>query len=72
MLCKFYDDIAMDTGMVQFGVEDTIKAMTMGALETMILWEDIAYTRYEFKNPANGETRVRFLSESQEKNTKHF
>lgn len=72
MLCKFYDDIAMDTGMVQFGVDDTIKAMTMGALESMILWEDIAYTRYEFKNPATGETRVKFLSESQEKNPKHM
>lgn len=71
MLCKFYDEIAMDTGMVQFGVEDTIKSMTMGALDTMILWEDIAYTRYEFKNAATGETLVKFLSESQETNPKH-
>jgi len=71
MLCKFYDEIAMDTGMVQFGVEDTIKSMTMGALDTMILWEDIAYTRYEFKNAATGETLVKFLSESQENNPKH-
>lgn len=72
ILTKFYDDIAMDTGMVQFGVDDTLKAMEMGALDSMILWEDIAFTRYSLKNPATGETKIKYLSETQEKDPKHM
>ena len=38
---KFYDEIAQDTGNVVFGVDDTLKAMEMGALDKMILFEEI-------------------------------
>lgn len=73
MLQHFYDEIAMDTGMVVFGVEDTLKAMEMTALERMILFEDIETSRYEFINPAKGgEKRIRYLNEAQEKDPKNF
>lgn len=72
LLSKFYDEIALDTGMIQFGVDDTIKAMTMGAVSTLILWENIAYTRYDLKNPATGDTRIKFLSDEQLKDPKHM
>ena len=38
---KFFENIALDTGMVVFGIEDTMKALEVGALETMMLFEDI-------------------------------
>lgn len=73
MLQKFYDEIAMDTQMVVFGVDDTLKAMEMSALERMILFEDIEVSRYEFTNPAkNNETRIKYMSEAQEKDPKNF
>jgi peptide chain release factor subunit 1 len=72
MLQKFYDEIAMDTQMVVFGVEDTLKAMEMSALERMILFEDIEVSRYEFINPAKGETRIKYMNELQEKDPKNF
>jgi peptide chain release factor subunit 1 len=62
----------MDTQMVVFGVEDTLKAMEMSALERMILFEDIEVSRYEFTNPAKGETRIKYMNELQEKDPKNF
>ena len=59
---KFFEQIALDTGMVVFGVEDTMKALEIGALETMLLFEDIQIMRYEIRNPAKGETKVHLLT----------
>jgi peptide chain release factor subunit 1 len=47
LVSKFFEEIALDTGMVVFGVEDTMKAMEIGALETMMLFEELEVNRYE-------------------------
>jgi peptide chain release factor subunit 1 len=47
LVSKFFEEIALDTGMVVFGVEDTMKAMEVGALETMMLFEELEVNRYE-------------------------
>ena len=58
--------------MVVFGIVDTLKALEVGALETMLLFEDIQVMRYEIKNPIKGETKVHLLNEKQEKDNKYF
>lgn len=63
---KFFENIALDTGMITFGVEDTMKAMEVGALEQMLLYENIEVTRYEVKNPSTGETKILLLNAKQE------
>lgn len=64
---KFFEQIALDTGLYVFGVQDTLKALELGALELMLLWEDLAYIRYEFKNPRDADkTIVHVLTEAQE------
>ena len=66
-------DIAkLDTGMIVFGVEDTMKAMEVGALEMMLLYENIEVNRYEIKNPATGQTNVYLLTPKQETDPKYF
>lgn len=72
LVSKFFEEIALDSGMVVFGVEDTMKAMEVGALETMMLFEDLEVNRYVVKNPLKGDQKVLLLNPSQEKNTKHF
>ena len=69
---KFFENIALDTGMIVFGVEDTIKALELGALETMLLYEDLQIMRYEIRNPAKDETKTYLLTEAQEKDPKYF
>lgn len=72
LVSKFFEEIALDTGMVVFGVEDTMKAMEVGALETMMLFEDLEINRYVLKNPIKGDTKTILLNPTQEKNTKYF
>ena len=52
--------------MICFGVQDTIKAMEHGALETMMLFENIEVMRYEIKNPITNTVAVHLLNAQQE------
>jgi len=69
---KFYDEIAQDTGNVVFGVDDTLKAMEMGALEKMILFEEIEVQRFEIQMPDKEEVKIKYLNEMQQKDPRHF
>lgn len=62
LISKFFEEIALDTGMIVFGVEDTMKALDLGALETVLLFEELDYNRYVLKNPVKGDTKVIFLN----------
>jgi len=68
----FFDEIAQDTGRYVYGVDETVKAMEMSALKTVIIWESLDYNRYVFKNPGTGEEKIKYLNKDQEKDTKHF
>ena len=47
---KYFDEISQDTGKYCFGVEDTFKALEMGAVEILIVWENLDVNRYVLKN----------------------
>ena len=72
LICKFFENIAMDTGMVVFGVEDTLTALEMGSVEQLLLFEEIEVTRYQIKNPVKGTTTVHYLNPQQESDPKYF
>ena len=42
---KYFDEISQDTGKYCFGVEDTMKALDMGAVETLVVWENLDVMR---------------------------
>lgn len=72
LISKFFEEIALDTGMIVFGMEDTMKALEVGALETLMIYEDLEYTRYVIRHPVKGETKTHYLNATQEKNPKYF
>jgi peptide chain release factor subunit 1 len=41
ILKKYFEEIAMDNGKVSYGIMDTIKALEMGAVESLIVFEDL-------------------------------
>jgi peptide chain release factor subunit 1 len=43
-----------DTGKYVYGVEDTLKALEMGAAETLVCWENLEMMRYMLKNSTTG------------------
>lgn len=54
LIQKYFDEISLDTGKYCYGIEDTLKGLDMGAVETLIVWENLDLTRYTLRNAAGG------------------
>lgn len=72
LLGKYFDEISMDTGRFVFGVDETLKAMEMGAVETLIVWENLDINRYTLTHPTTGAVKTLILTKEQEKNRSFF
>lgn len=55
LISNYFDEVSLDTGKICFGVADTMKALEMGAIEILILWENLDIMRYEFSAPPSKE-----------------
>lgn len=69
---RYFDEISQDTGKFCFGVEDTLRALELGSVETLICWENLDIQRYVLKNHASSEEKVLHLTPEQEKDKSHF
>lgn len=58
LIQKFFDEIALDTGKYCYGISDTLKALDMGAVETLIVWEGLDTIRNSLRNAAGEEVIV--------------
>lgn len=50
LLQGYFDEISQDTGKYCFMVEDTLKALELGAVETLIVWENLDIDRITLDN----------------------
>mmetsp|Transcript_25504 Transcript_25504/g.64394 ORF Transcript_25504/g.64394 Transcript_25504/m.64394 type:complete len:383 (-) Transcript_25504:10-1158(-) len=72
LISKFFDEISQDTGKYVFGVKDTLLCLDMGAVETLIVWEDLAITRYTLMNTQTGTIDEKHFTEEQEQEQANF
>lgn len=72
LIGRYFDEISQDTGKFCFGVVDTLKALEMGAVETLIVWENQDINRYVLKNHGTDEEVVLHLNPEQEKDKTNF
>jgi peptide chain release factor subunit 1 len=72
LLQQYMDEIAQDTGKYCFMVEDTLKALEIGAVEDLIVWDNLEIQRYVLRNQSTGEDRVIHLNKEQESDDRHF
>eukprot|EP00112_Aurelia_sp_Birch-Aquarium-sp1_P002175 Seg1234.7 transcript_id=Seg1234.7/GoldUCD/mRNA.D3Y31 product="Eukaryotic peptide chain release factor subunit 1" protein_id=Seg1234.7/GoldUCD/D3Y31 len=72
LIGKYFDEISQDTGRYCFGVEDTLKALEMGSVETLIVWENLDCNRTLLKNHGSGDEKTLFLNTEQEKDRTNF
>ncbi|KAG0476470.1 hypothetical protein HPP92_013311 [Vanilla planifolia] len=72
LIGKYFEEISQDTGKYAFGVDDTLKALEMGAVEVLIVWENLDINRYVLKNSVTGEKVVKNLNKEQETEQKNF
>ncbi|PIL32636.1 hypothetical protein GSI_05340 [Ganoderma sinense ZZ0214-1] len=71
LIQKYFDEISQDTGRYCFGIDDTLKALELGAVETLIVWENLDITRYILRNAANEEIVIH-ANKEQEKERERF
>lgn len=74
LIGKYFDEVSLDTGKICFGVQDTMKALEMGAVETLILWENLSIMRYAFAPPPEKKDSsglVLFLRQDEEQEKGH-
>jgi len=72
LLQKYMDEISQDTGKYCFMVDDTLKALELGAVEDLIVWENLDINRYVLRNASTGENTILHLSQEQEQNDTFF
>ncbi|KAI8052501.1 peptide chain release factor eRF1/aRF1 [Syncephalis plumigaleata] len=71
LIQQYFDEISLDTGKYCFGIDDTLKALDLGAVHTLIIFENLDMSRIVLKNQA-GEETVLHLTPEQEKNRELF
>ncbi|CAN0900232.1 Eukaryotic peptide chain release factor subunit 1-3 [Linum grandiflorum] len=69
---KLFNEMWQDSGKYVFGVDDTLAALDMGAVDILIVWENLEMNRYVLKNNANGEIVVKHFTKEEEKDESNF
>lgn len=72
LLQRYFDEISQDTGKYCFMVQDTLQALELSSVETLIVWENLSVNRITVRNTLTNEEKVLHLSPEQEQNAAHF
>mmetsp|Transcript_28025 Transcript_28025/g.46381 ORF Transcript_28025/g.46381 Transcript_28025/m.46381 type:complete len:465 (-) Transcript_28025:249-1643(-) len=72
LLQKYMDEISQDTGRFCFMVEDTLQALELGAVEDLIIWDNLDVQRYVLRNTQTAEEKVVYLNKQQEQDDNNF
>jgi len=72
LLQTYFDEISLDTGKYCFMVADTLQALDMSCVQTIIVWENLAVNRLTLKNSVTGDESIVHLTPEQEANDAHF
>lgn len=65
LISGYFDELARDTGKFCYGVNDTLKCLELGAVETLIVWENLSIMRVVVKNNQTGVQNTLYLTEEQ-------
>merc|ERR1712048_658308 len=72
LLQKYMEEISQDSGKYCYMVEDTFKALELGAVEDLIIWENLDIDRIVLRNTSNSDEKITHLSKEQQTNDKYF
>ena len=71
LISKYFEEISQDTGRVCYGIEDTLRALELGAAETLIVFENLDITRWTLKTLTGAEV-ILHTTKAQESNRELF
>lgn len=70
-LAKYLEQVKRDSGKYCYGIENTLEALRLGAVETLICWENLDIQRYVLMTFSDNKI-VLHLSLKEEKDKSHF
>lgn len=62
LVSKFLEEVAIDSGKYCYGMAQTIQGLEAGAVETLIVFEELEYTRIVLRNPHTDIKEVKYLT----------
>jgi len=71
LISQYFEEISQDTGKYCFGINDTLQALELGAVHTLIVWENLETIRYVLK-ASSGDEIVKHLNKIQSQQAEHF
>lgn len=75
LLQRYFDEISQDTGRYCFMVDDTLKALELGAVETLIVWENLDVDRITLRDSSSSSSasdKILHLTKEQQANEKYL
>eukprot|EP00761_Pharyngomonas_kirbyi_P011810 gb/GECH01011836.1/.p1 GENE.gb/GECH01011836.1/~~gb/GECH01011836.1/.p1 ORF type:complete len:442 (+),score=125.90 gb/GECH01011836.1/:1-1326(+) len=72
LINKYFEEISTDSGKYVFGVQETLRAMESGAVETLIIYENLETLRLTLRHPQTSEESVIHLNPEEESDSSHF
>ena len=72
LIGRYFDEISQDTNKYCFGVVDTLKALEMGSVDTLVVWENLEIMRYVLMNHAADSQIILHLTPEQEQDKTKF
>ncbi|WCJ42102.1 Eukaryotic peptide chain release factor subunit 1-1 [Euphorbia peplus] len=69
---EYFKEISQDTGRYVFEVNDSLTALEMGAVETLIACEKLDINRYTLRNNVTGEVTIKHFNAEQEADSNNF
>lgn len=67
LIQQYFDEISQDTGKFCYGVDDTLKALEMGAVDRLIIWENLDLMRCVLRDSEENTEYVVHVGKGQER-----
>lgn len=71
LIGKYFEEISQDTGRICYGVDDTLKALELGAVEVLIVYENLEMNRWLLKTASGSEVAI-YTTKQQEENQREL
>ena len=72
LIGKYFEEISQDSGLVCYGVDDTLKALELGAVDILIVFENLEINRWTLKDSNGVITVLHTTKQSEAANREQF
>lgn len=71
LITQYFEEISLDSGKFCYGIDDTLQALDLSAVHTLIVWENLEHVRYILKT-STGDEIVKILNKQQSSQPENF